>query len=85
MEQYRQEIIDTVLSAQADKVDVVLVQSLVRLKQNKINGHLIQRYCNRMLDALSEIRGNEMPPGTSENVNTAIEFFKKILGKSGDK
>ncbi len=85
MDKYKQEIIDEISAAPKDKVKEIVEASLKRLRQNKINEYLIQRYNNKMLQALLEIKENRTPPDAGQNIDTAIEVFKKHIDLNANK
>ncbi|MBA4056776.1 MAG: hypothetical protein C0490_18830 [Marivirga sp.] len=76
---FRQTIINQIKSASNEKeVEKAINESLQRLRIKDVNGHIIQRFILGMGKALHHETTEKPSAKTLENINIAIDLFKKL-------
>jgi hypothetical protein len=79
MMQYKQTVLHKIKSASDDQeIESVIAQSILRLKENKVNGHIIQRFVAGMDIALQHAKSDNMSEKLEHHMNVAIDLFRKL-------
>lgn len=76
---FRQTILSQIKSASDEKeIEMVIDNSIQRLKSRNINGHIIQRFVLAMDRTLDQAKSEVLSEKAMHNMDIAIDLFKKL-------
>ena len=76
---FRQTILSQIKSASDEKeIEMVIDNSIQRLKSRNINGHIIQRFVLAMDRTLDQAKLEGLSEKAMHNMDIAIDLFKKL-------
>jgi hypothetical protein len=76
---FRQTILSQIKSASDEKeIEMVIDNSIQRLKSRNINGHIIQRFVLAMDRTLDQAKSEGLSEKAMHNMDIAIDLFKKL-------
>lgn len=76
---FRQITLTQIKFASSEKeVEVIVHDSIQRLKVKNINGHIIQRFIQSMMMTLSQERVEKSSTRCTQNIDYAIGLFKNL-------
>ena len=76
---FRQTILSQIKSASDEKeIEIVIDNSIQRLKSRNINGHIIQRFVLSMDKMLDQAKLDSQSEKAGHNMDIAIGLFKKL-------